>query len=183
MSDEKPPDPGELVADYMRRITAAHGAVRVPTPTAETQTLGLEGKKVVQKARAWAQALGILVAALAAATPFVVTAYRSLAEEARVRAQAAKQLAEDGYQVTKEALQADRAAKAQLEKRVAELEQALRAGTPDPHRRLRGALARRPPPVVAAVPVPRALPGNLDQAQRQLARKATAPEPPVSPHD
>ncbi len=188
MSDEKqlPAGPlaNELATDYVRRVTASLGnpVPRSSTPTNETKLLGAEGKAVVQRARAWGQALLILVTALAAAVPLLMTAYRSLAEEARARAQAAKQLAEDGFQVTREAMVADRAAKAALERRVAEVEQAMRAGSPDPHRRLRGAVVHRPsPPVVPPAPPPRELPRNLDEAQRQV--RAPAPPMPQAPRD
>jgi hypothetical protein len=179
------PQPKELAVDYIRRVTASLGVpvTRLPTPSAETQTLGAEGKKVVQRARTWGQVLAIVATALAAVVPLAIGSYHSLADEAAARAQSAKQLAEDGYQVTREAVTTDRAARAALERRVAELEQALRAGSPDPHRRVRGATSRRPvsPLVVPATPAPRALPRDLDQAQRQVQRQVSAPPAPVPP--
>jgi hypothetical protein len=177
------PQPKELAVDYVRRVTASLDVPRPPTPSAETRTLGPDGKKVVQLTRTGAQVLIIVATALAAVVPLAIGSYHSLAEEARTRAQAAKQFAEDGYQVTREAFQTDRADRAALERRVAELELALRASSPDPHRRVRGAAVRRPvsPPVVPATPPPKALPRDLDQAQRQVQRQISAPPAPPAP--
>jgi hypothetical protein len=146
----------------------------------DTHPLALDGRRDwVATARLWAKVVGILASAIVAAMFTIWTA----AGDAKARAQSAKQLAEDGYQVTKEAVQSDRAARAALERRVAELELALRAGSPDPHRRVRGAISRRPvsPLVVPATPPPRALPRDLDQAQRQVQRQVSAPPAPPAP--
>lgn len=180
MGDEKQPPappplplPGEGAVEYLRRTTAPLGTPivpRIPTPTAETRTLGPEGKQVVQRARAWAQALGILVAALAAAIPLLVGAYRSAVEEARVRAQAAakeakvetqrvKNESEAGYQLSRPLVE-------EHERRLAALE--LRCPPAPPHQR-RGGRPRPAPP-----PAPKVLPADLAQALKAVTRGAPA---------
>jgi hypothetical protein len=165
------PMPKELAVDYVRRVTASLGVpvTRLPAPSAETQTLGAEGKVVVQRARAWAQALAIVGAALAAAIPLAVSSYHALAEEARVRAKAAAQAAkaetqrvknesEAGYQVTAPVLE-------EYDRRLRALEMAQRrAGHP------------RPTPPRA----PRVLPPDLAHALRQVSA-AQVPLPPAPP--
>lgn len=184
MGDEKqppapPPLPGETLPEYVRRNTAPLGSPvpRIPTPTDETKLIGEEGKKVVQRARAWGQALIIFVGALAAAIPVLVGAYRSAVEEARVRAQAAaaaakvetqqvKNESEAGYQVARPVLE-------EYDRRLRALELRDRA----PAQRRSG----RPRP--APPPPPKVLPPDLAQALRQVTKGAapvSAAGPPAA---
>lgn len=169
MADEKqppapPPLPGELAVDYLRRTT----------PTDETKLLGDDGKKVVQRARAWGQAVIIFVGALAAAIPVVVSAYRSAVEEARVRAQAAakeakvetqkvKNESEAGYQVARPVLE-------EYDRRLRALELRDRAA---PAQR-RGRPRPAPPP-------PKVLPPDLAQALKAVTAAAPPAPGPRAP--
>jgi hypothetical protein len=180
MADEKqppapPPLPGETIPEYFRRNTAPLGTPippRTPTPTADTKLLGDDGKKVVQKARAWGQALGILVAALTAASSLLVGAYRDLAREARearvavqaakVETQKVKNEAESGYQVARPVLE-------EYDRRL----RALELGRPPAPAQRRGRPRPAPPP-------PKVLPPDLAQALKAVTRAAT-PAPAERP--
>ncbi len=193
MADEKlppapPPLPGETAPDYVRRITATAGTpvLRAATPTAETQILGPAGKKVVQSARAWAQALGILVAALAAAIPLLVGAYRSAVEEARVRAQAAAAVAAAAAKVDTQKVKNESEAGYQVARPVIEEYdrrlRALESGSPSAHRHSGRPRPASPPPKVV-------LPSDLAQALKVVTKAAGAPAPappefsPAAPPD
>lgn len=110
------------------------------------------------------------IALIVAAVVPAITAYRSAAGDAQERAQSAKNKAEAGYQVTRAAMEA-------LEHRVLVLEQAAhQVQAPLPKRG-----AHRPPPIPVAVTVhPKALPADLDKAERQVYR-ATQPRPTMTP--
>lgn len=104
------------------------------------------------------KAIGILGAAIIGLIPV----YRSVTADGEARAQAAKNKAEAGYQVTRQAMEA-------LEHRVLTLEQAAHAVQVAPPPR-KG--ARRTPPAlpVAVIAHPRVLPADLDKAERQVYR-------------
>lgn len=138
----------------------------------DVSPLGKDGKRLIALAKTGAVVIGILATSIIGA----VTSYRAAATDAQLRVQAGKDKAEAGYQLTKEAVVSDRAERAALEKRVAALEARLVGLAPDPHRRLRGAMARRPP--VPLAPAPKALPADLDKAERQVYRGAPAPAVP-----
>lgn len=103
------------------------------------------------------------------------TANHAASGDGEARAQAAKQLAEDGYQDVRKRVTA-------LEKQVWVLETAARAIQVAAPPRRTG--ARRAPPAPAIIPVtvtprPKPLPANLDEVQRQINRPN--PAPPAAP--
>jgi hypothetical protein len=136
--------------------------------TEEAKTLPPELQTWVRLARI---GVGILAAAALAIAP-AITAYRSAVGDAQVRTQQVKDKSEAGYQVTRPRLEA-------LEREVAEQGRILRqlAGQQHPAAR-RGSKPRLPPAVPPPpAPPPKALPHDLDQAQRQVY--APAPPPPA----
>lgn len=145
------------------------------TPTDDAvKLLPEEEKRWFARASLLVKILTLVVPALAAVIGSGVLAYRSATDDAKVTTQAAKNKAEAGYQVTKEAMEA-------LEGRVLQLEQAQRQVVGDLHRR-RGA-ARRVPVAVPAASA-KVLPADLDKAEHQVYRGAGAvPDagPPRSP--
>lgn len=174
-----PPLPGETAPEYIRRITIPAGTpvLRAATPTDETKLLGDDGKKVVQKARAWGQALIIIVGALAAAIPLLVGAYRSAVDEvqrraeartqaqaqvAKVETQKVKNESEAGYQVARPVI-------LEYDRRL----RALESGRPPAPAQRRG----RPRP--APLP-PKVLPPDLAQAL-QAVTKGASPAPGERP--
>lgn len=109
------------------------------------------------------QAAKIITIAAAVITG-LIPVYKSLTADSEARSQAAKNRAEAGYQLTKQAME-------DLQHRVLTLEQAAHAvqATPPPKKGAR----RPPPPVPVAVTIhPKALPADLDKAERQVYRSA-----------
>lgn len=124
----------------------------------------------VATAKVTAKVIGILASAIVAA----VVSYRTAVGDFQARAQVVKDKSEAGYQVSRDALQAH-------DRRLAELELLVRRLAAQQHPDARRGSRPRPvsPPVVPATPAPKALPRDLDQAQRQVyAPPAPAPPSP-----
>lgn len=123
-------------------------------------------------ARKVAKTIAFVIAVLGPA----MSAYHSSQGDGEARAQAAKNKAEAGYQVTRQAMQA-------LEDRVLALEQVARHQQDLSIAPKRGKAPRRlPAPPGPIIPVtvnarPKALPADLDKAERQVYRQAPAPPP------
>jgi hypothetical protein len=135
----------------------------------DTHPLGLGGERDwVATSKVAAKVIGILASAIVAA----VVSYRTAVGDFQARAQTVKDKSEAGYQVSKDALQAH-------DKRLAELELLVRrlAAQQHPDAR-RGSRPRALPPAPAAPSPPKALPRDLDQAQRQVYAPAAPPPPP-----
>lgn len=123
------------------------------------------------KAGAWlfAKVLGLMTPVLGG----VFALYNQAVNEARARAQSAKQLAEDGYQVQRHAVEA-------LQERVRVLEAAakrIQAETPPPRRRSRPL----PPAPTVRVTEAKPLPKNLDMAKAVVSPPSLpSPQPTVT---
>jgi hypothetical protein len=137
--------------------------------TEEAKTLPPEMQRWVRLARI---AVGIIAGAVVTIGS-AITTYRVAADEVKTRTQAVKDKSEAGYQVTKEAV-------ADLDKRIAELERVVRqlAAQQHPPAR-RGSKPRALPPPPQPAPAPKALPPDLDQAQRQVYKGAPLAPAPV----
>lgn len=116
----------------------------------------------VTLAKVAAKVIGIVTTAIIAA----IVAYQTAISDAQIRAQAAKQLAEDGYQVTRPVVDGH-------DRRIRELEATVRALSAQQHPPARRGSKPRPLPTPAPVTPtpPKALPKDLDQAQRQILAK------------
>lgn len=130
--------------------------------------LGPVGKRYIAGAKTAAAVIAVLVPVIIGA----VTAYRVATADAQVRVQASKNKAEAGYQVTKEVVQTQ-------EKRIAELEATVRLLVAQQHPAARRGSRPRPiTPSPAPAVASRALPADLDKAEKQVYRGA-APAPAV----
>lgn len=141
-----------------------------PTPTKDDVFL-LDGtinyRALAKVAGKWA---GVAGAAIAAA----VGAYRSAASESKDLGQAVKNKSEAGYQVTRHAYEA-------LEARLAAVEAVQRRPVELPPARRGPRSAPRKLAPVPAAPRPRALPTDLDKAERQIYPRAVPPAAAPSP--
>jgi hypothetical protein len=173
--DEAPPRfKGETLEQYARRMT---GAVEAGAHRTESGLRPLDSqgdRRAIRNAKLLAAVIGIVAPVV---TTQIVT-YRTATAEAQQRSQEVKDKAEAGYQVTRPAIEA-------LERRVQQLEEALRreqaataaakaAAKASPHPK--HLLPAPPPPPLHIVPAkaPPVLPGDLDQAQRQIYKTMPA---------
>lgn len=131
---------------------------------ATDDSIKLLGGRYIVLAKVAAKVIAILAAAIVSA----VTAIRAASYDAQEKAQAAKNKAEAGYQVTRAAMEA-------IEHRVLVLEQAARQAQQPAKKG-----TRKPAPVVpvTVTPRPKPLPGDLDKAEKQVYRGAPSPPPP-----
>lgn len=131
--------------------------------------LGRTGKRYVALAKTAAAMVGVVVPVIIGA----ITAYRAAAAEAQLRVQATKDKAEAGYQLFLKDAEAK-------ETRIRELEATVRQLAAQQHPPARRGSRPRPispPPPPAA---PKALPTDLDKAQKQIYQGgggAAAPAP------
>lgn len=135
--------------------------------------LGRVGRRAIALARTIAAVIGVLVPAIIAA----VVAYRTAAIDTEARVQATKNKSEAGYQVVKEYSQTQGQRIGELEATVRSLV-AQQQHPPAPAKRG----ARRPAalPTPAAPKVPKALPADLDKAERQVYRGVAATVTPAA---
>jgi hypothetical protein len=144
----------------------------------DTHPLALDGRRDWGATiKFWGKVIVVVAPAVASAMVAIWTA----AGDARARAQAARVEVKADVQLTKNKAESGYAEFMALERRVAGLEQLARQPAADPHRRLRGAIARRPlAPVPPPVPPP---PANLDLAYKKVygGHVQPPPAPPAPP--
>jgi hypothetical protein len=139
-------------------------------------SLSEEAKTLPADMQRWVKLARIAVGLIAGAVVTIgsaVTTYRVAAGDAQARTQQVKDKAESGYQVTKEAV-------GDHDKRIAALEATVRQLAQQQHPPARrGSKPRALPPPQPAPRPAKALPSDLDQAQRQVYKGAPAAPAPV----
>jgi len=156
-TDDKPPP-----APRVRRSTDE-----------ELRVLG-RWQKLVPAAKLTALVIGIIVPSIAGSMS-AISAAKATAE---AQSHAVKQKSEAGFQVTKAAVE-------ELQARVLVLEQAARRAQAAEARAKRPKQARAQPPLppaptVAVTERPKALPRDLDKAERQVYQGAPTSQPPAA---